>query len=165
MILGLFGCGSAKRDFADFFWIFYGWQGIHAQLQGLDFIYIPLVELADVLDYYTPVIVASEAMISEDPDLVSRFMRALARGYIYAAQHPEAAANMLLSFAPELDAELVRASQIWLSGQSETNLALWGYQETETWERFATWAFENALIEKAIDPLAAFTNRFLPTEE
>ncbi|MCK4571196.1 ABC transporter substrate-binding protein [Candidatus Bipolaricaulota bacterium] len=156
---------AAKRNFADFFWIFYGWQGIHAQLQGLDFIYIPLVELADVLDYYTPVIVASEAMISEDPDLISRFMRALARGYIYAAQHPEAAANMLLSFAPELDAELVRASQIWLSGQSETNLALWGYQETETWERFATWAFENALIEKAIDPLAAFTNRFLPTEE
>jgi len=156
---------AAERGFADFFWIFYGWQGIHAQLQGIDFIYIPLTELADVLDYYTPVIVASEAMISNDPDLVARFMRALARGYIYAAQHPESAADMLLSFAPELDAELVRASQIWLSGQSETDLLLWGHQKTETWERFAAWAFENDLIEKAIDPLAAFTNRFLPVEE
>ena len=156
---------AAERGFADFFWIFYGWQGIHAQLQGIDFIYIPLAELADVLDYYTPVIVASEAMIANDPDLVSRFMRALARGYIYAAQHPESAADMLLSFAPELDAELVRASQIWLVGQSETRLLLWGHQKTETWERFAACAFENDLIEKAIDPLAAFTNRFLPVEE
>ena len=156
---------AMQRNFADFFWIFYGWQGIHAQLQGIDFIYIPLTELADVLDYYTPVIVTSEAMISNDPDIVSRFMRALARGYIYAAQHPEEAAGMLLSFAPELDAELVRASQTWLSGQSETDLMLWGYQKPETWERFANWAFENALIEKAIDPLAAFTNQFLPSEE
>lgn len=156
---------ATQRDFADFFWIFYGWQGIHAQLQGIDFIYIPLTELADVLDYYTPVIVASEVTISDDPDLVSRFMRALARGYIYATQYPEAAAGMLLTYAPELDAELVRASQSWMSGQSETILTQWGYQEAETWERFAIWAFENALIEKAIDPLAAFTNRFLPTEE
>jgi len=131
----------------------------------LDFIYIPLTELADVLDYYTPVIVTSEAMVSDNPEIVTRFTRALARGYTYAAQQPEAAASMLLSFAPELDAELVRASQIWLSGQSETELLKWGVQKAETWERFAAWAFENALIENAIDPLAAFTNRFLPTEE
>ncbi len=156
---------AMERDFADFFWIFYGWQGIHAQLQDIDFIYIPLTELADVLDYYTPVIVASEAMISNEPDVVSRFMRALARGYVYAALHPEAAASMLSTYAPELDEELVRASQIWLSGQAETDLMQWGYQKTETWERFAAWAIENALIEKAIDPLAAFTNRFLSTEE
>jgi len=156
---------AMKRNFADFFWIFYGWQGIHAQLQGIDFIYIPLTELADVLDYYTPVIVTSEAMISDAPEIVARFTRALARGYVYAALEPEAAASMLLAFAPELDPELVRASQIWLSGQSETDLLQWGQQKTETWERFAAWAFENALIERAIDPLAAFTNRFLPTEE
>ena len=153
---------AIERDFADFFWIFYGWQGIHAQLQGIDFIYIPLTELADVLDYYTPVIVTSETMISVSPDVVSRFIRALARGYIHAAIHPESAADLLLAYAPELDEELVRASQIWLAGQSETELPQWGYQETEVWERFADWAFENGLIEKAIDPLAAFTNQFLP---
>ncbi len=72
---------------------------------------------------------------------------------------------MLLAFAPELDAELVRASQIWLSGQAETDLALWGYQKAETWERFAVWAYENALIETPIDSLAAFTNQFLPSQE
>jgi len=156
---------AIERGFADFFWIFYGWQGLRAQLQGIDFIYIPLTELADVLDYYTPVIVASEATIATNPDLVRRFIRALARGYVYAALKPEEAADMLLSFAPELDAQLVRASQVWLSGQSEMDLAHWGHQRTATWERFATWAYDNALIETAIDPLAAFTNQFLPVEE
>jgi len=156
---------AIERDFSDFFWIFYGWQGIHAQLQGIDFIYIPLTELSDVLDYYTPVIVTSEDMIIADPDIVARFVHALARGYIYAALHPEAAADFLLTFAPELDEELVHASQVWLSGQSQTDIRTWGFQETDTWARFAEWAFENALIDKAIDPLAAFTNQFLPTEE
>jgi len=156
---------ATQRNFADFFWIFYGWQGIHAQLQGIDFIYIPLTELANVLDYYTPVIVTSEAMISTNPDVVSRFMHALARGYVYAALEPEAAANMLLDYAPELDEELVHASQIWLSGQSEIDIQTWGFQKTETWIQFAEWAFDNALIEKAIDPVAAFTNQFLPAEE
>jgi ABC-type nitrate/sulfonate/bicarbonate transport system substrate-binding protein len=156
---------AIERNFADFFWIFYGWQGIHAQLQSIDFIYIPLTELADVLDYYTPVIVTSEEMIATDPDIVARFVRALARGYIYAALEPEAAASMLLGYAPELDEELVYASQIWLSGQSETDIQMWGFQEAETWSRFADWAFENALIEQIIDPLAAFTNQFLPSKE
>ena len=156
---------AIERDFADFFWIFYGWQGIHAQLQGIDFTYIPLTELADVLDYYTPVIVASEALIASDPDMISRFTRALARGYVYAAVHPEVAADYLLAFAPELDAELVHASQVWLSGQSEVDLHAWGFQETTTWTHFAEWALNNALIERAIDPTAAFTNQFLPAEE
>ncbi|MBE0634641.1 ABC transporter substrate-binding protein, partial [Candidatus Bipolaricaulota bacterium] len=156
---------ATQRDFADFFWIFYGWQGIHAQLQGIDFIYIPLTELADVLDYYTPVIVTSESLIATDPELVSRFMRALARGYIFAALEPERAAIMLLDYAPELDEELVHASQMWLSGQSVTDIATWGFQEPETWSRFADWAFANQLIEVAIDPLAAFTNQFLPMKE
>jgi len=153
---------AIEREFADFFWIFYGWQGIHAQLQGIDFVYIPLTELSDVLDCYTPVIVTSEAMIADQPDVVERFMRALARGYVYAALQPESAATLLLSYAPELDADLVRASQMWLSGQAETDLGHWGVQNPDTWERFATWSFDNNLIEKSIDSSAAFTNDFLP---
>ncbi len=164
--LGMLDFATAvERNFADFYWIFYGWEGIHAELLGIDFDYIPLRDLADVLDYYTPVIVTSEKMIADDPDTVTRFVHALARGYVYAAQHPAEAADMLLSFAPELDAELVRTSQGWLAGQSETELSRWGWQSEETWSRFAEWAFENGLIDTATDPAAAFTNQFLPAAE
>jgi len=155
---------AVERGFADFFWIFYGWDGIHAQLRGIDFDYLPLRELADVLDYYTPVIVTSEPMIAASPDVVERFVRALARGYMFAAQAPAEAADMLLEYAPELDAELVHASQAWLATQAEVEPARWGVQRESVWSGFAEWAYDNGLIPSTIDPQAAFTNRFVPGE-
>jgi ABC-type nitrate/sulfonate/bicarbonate transport system substrate-binding protein len=153
---------AIRLNMADFFWIYYGWEGIHAELEGIQFTYLPLVDMAEVLDYYTPVILASEETIANRPELVARFLRALARGNVEAAQRPDSAAETLLRHAPELDRDLVFASQEWLAGQSESTLASWGYQNPDIWRRFADWALENGLIETAIDPLAAFTNAFLP---
>ena len=156
---------AVRRDLADFYWVFYGWQGIHAELQGIDFDFLPLPELAEVLDYYTPVIITRERMIEDRPDTVRRFLRALARGYVRATLHPIEAANILLDHAPELDPELVYASQAWIAGQTLADVDRWGRQEAAVWIRFADWALVNRLIERAIDPLAAFTNDFLPPEE
>jgi ABC-type nitrate/sulfonate/bicarbonate transport system substrate-binding protein len=153
---------AVRRDVADFFWIFYGWQGIHAELEGIDFVYIPLADLAPELDYYTPVIVTSERLAAEDPSLVSRFLRALARGCVDAAASPDEAAEALLRHAPELDRALVIASQRWLAGRSVSDVGTWGRQDPAVWRRFAQWALEGGLIDEAIDPDAAFTNAFLP---
>jgi ABC-type nitrate/sulfonate/bicarbonate transport system substrate-binding protein len=155
---------AAQEGLADFFWIYYGWEGVHAELLGLDFAYLPLVDLHAVLDYYTPVIVTRETMIGEAPETIRRFCRALARGYVYAANSPDEAAEILLHQAPELDRDLVLASQRWLADQSEKTLELWGRQDAEVWRRFAEWSFDHALIRRVIDPDAAFTNAFLPTE-
>jgi ABC-type nitrate/sulfonate/bicarbonate transport system substrate-binding protein len=155
---------AAQEGLADFFWIYYGWEGVHAELLGLDFAYLPLVDLDAVLDYYTPVIVTRETMIGEAPETIRRFCRALARGYVYAANSPDEAAEILLHQAPELDRDLVLASQRWLADQSEKTLELWGRQDAEVWRRFAEWSFDHALIRRVIDPDAAFTNAFLPTE-
>jgi len=156
---------AVRRDLADFYWVFYGWQGIHAELQGIDFDFLPLPELAEVLDYYTPVIITRERMIEDRPDAVRRFLRALARGYARATLHPIEAAEILLDHAPELDPELVYASQAWIAGLTLADVDRWGRQEEAVWVRFADWALANRLIERAIDPLAAFTNDFLPPVE
>jgi ABC-type nitrate/sulfonate/bicarbonate transport system substrate-binding protein len=156
---------AVRRDLADFYWVFYGWQGIHAELQGIEFDFFPLPELAEVLDYYTPVIITRERMIEDRSDIVHRFLRGLARGYVYAALHPAEAADILLDHAPELDAELVHASQEWIAEQTLEDIDRWGWQEEIVWIRFADWALENGLIDGAIDPLAAYTNDFLPQGE
>ena len=155
---------AARRDFADFFWIFYGWSGIHAKLQGIDFSFFPLIEYAEVPDYYTPVIITNETLIETDPDLVRGFLRAVKRGYEYAIENPDEAAEILLSRVPELDEALVVASQRWLSGKYAEDSDAWGLQKREVWQRFAEWALENELIETAIDAERAFTNRFLLAE-
>jgi len=155
---------AAQRDLADFFWIFYGWAGINAEQQALDFRFVPLIELSDVFDYYTPIIITGETLIQENPDLVRRFLRALSRGYCYAIENPEQAAAILLEHVPELDPALVGASQTWLSTKYTEDADAWGIQSEAVWERFAAWALESGLIESPIDASRAFTNEFLPQE-
>lgn len=153
---------AARRDLADFFWVFYGWEGINAKLEGLDFTFLPLPGFSEVMDYYTPVVITSEEAIAERPELVRGFLRALTKGYNYAIENPGAAAAILLEEVPELEPLLVAASQAWLSPRYTDAGVPWGTQRREVWERFADWAFQNGLIDRAIDADKAFTNAFLP---
>lgn len=152
---------AVKRDI-DFAWIFYAWTGIEAELRGepLDMIYVK--DYSDKLDYYTPVIVTNETLIQEDPELVKAFMRATAKGYEYTIQHPEEAADLLTKAVPELDTELVLASQKWLSPRYQDDAARWGEQKAEVWSGYADWMFERGLLDQKLDVGSAFTNEFLP---
>ena len=145
----------------DLAWIFEGWDGVQAQLKGVD---LSLVRLygSCVPDYYTPVIIAGEATLKEKGDLTRRFLAATSRGYVYAAEHPEEAAEILLKHSPESDPELVRASQAWLSPRYQDDAPRWGEQKEATWVEFAQWLYERELLPKAIDATRAFTNDYLP---
>lgn len=151
-----------ERDI-DFAWIFYGWQGIEAIQRGMDVNYVMLSDYFDVVpDYYTPVIITSEQLIADNPQLAERFMAAAAKGYEYAIEHPAEAAEILLRHAPELSPELVRASQDWLSPRYAEDAPQWGYQRAEVWKAFGDWMFNNGLIAREFDYQQAFTNRFIP---
>ncbi|MGC8873322.1 MAG: ABC transporter substrate-binding protein [Chloroflexia bacterium] len=145
----------------DYIWIFLAWDGIQAELRGIELNTIPLYGSC-IPDYYTPVIIAGETTIAERPEIVRRFMSATARGYEYAIAHPDEAAEILLRYAPENDPELVRRSQAWLSPRYQADAPQWGWQKPEVWQAFADWLYSNGLLPKAIDPMAAFTNDFLP---
>ncbi|MNI08700.1 putative thiamine biosynthesis protein [compost metagenome] len=155
---------AVKRDI-DFAWIFYGWTGIEAELrkEPIDMIY--LNKYSDKLDYYTPVVMTNEKLIKEKPELVKAFTAAVAKGYQYAIDKPEDAANILIKAVPDLDKNLVIASQKWLSPKYKDDAPRWGEQKLSVWENYATWMFENKLMEKQIDVKAAFTNDFLPTSK
>jgi ABC-type nitrate/sulfonate/bicarbonate transport system substrate-binding protein len=147
----------------DLAWIFYGWQGIQAEQQGIG---LDLTAMSDwfgcVPDYYTPILIASEDMIARRPEVVRAFLGAVARGYDYAIAQPEAAAEILLAVAPELDRQLVMASQAWLSPRYAADSPRWGEQRREVWEAYATWMHDRGVVPHVIDVDAAFTNEFLP---
>ncbi|KPU43451.1 putative thiamine biosynthesis protein [Oxobacter pfennigii] len=152
---------TTEKD-ADFAWIYYGWDGIASKIKNKPISYIMLKDEDKALDYYTPVITAGEKTISENPDLVKRFLRAAAKGYDYAAQNPEGAANILLSNAPELDSALVIESQKWLSPKYKDDAPVWGLQKKEVWEEYTKWLYDRKLIDEMLDVDKAFTNDFLP---
>jgi ABC-type nitrate/sulfonate/bicarbonate transport system substrate-binding protein len=146
----------------DFYWIFQGWDGIRAEQQNVPLNVIMLRDFEPILDYYTPVLMTNEKTIAEKPELVQRFMAATSKGYRYCIDKPEEAAEILLQAVPELDAELVKASQQWLSGQYQADAPSWGWQEQKVWERYANWMYEKKLLDKKIEVEKAFTNDFLP---
>ncbi|WP_112180217.1 MULTISPECIES: ABC transporter substrate-binding protein [Paraliobacillus] len=154
---------AVERDI-DFAWIYYGWTGVEAELRGVDLNMQYLTDYSEKLDYYTPVITTNEMMIDENPETVEKFLAAVAKGYNYAIDNPEEAADILIEAVPDLDPELVKASQAWLSPKYQDDAAKWGVQDVEVWENYADWMYENDLLETELNANDAFTNEFLPED-
>jgi len=154
---------SVEKDI-DFAWIFYGWTGIEAEIRGEDLNFISLKDEVSALDFYTPVIIINENMEKENPELLQKFLKATTKGYEFAIQNPEEAAEILLNEVPELNKELVVASQKYLSKEYKADAPQWGIMEESRWKNYADWMFEQKLISKNIIPAEAFTNEYLPKE-
>ncbi|MBN8199253.1 ABC transporter substrate-binding protein [Bacillus sp. NTK034] len=152
---------AVKRDI-DFAWIYYGWTGVEAELRGEKINMVYLTDYSEKLDYYTPVLATSEKMIADDPDTVKAFVKAASRGYEFAIDQPGEAADILLKNAPDLDSELVKKSQEWLSPRYQDDAPRWGEQKLAVWENYADWMHDNGLLDKELDAGKAFTNDFLP---
>ncbi|MDP9380196.1 MAG: ABC transporter substrate-binding protein [Chloroflexota bacterium] len=168
----LYGFEAVKAGEADFVWIFMGWDGVAAERAGLDLNTFYIKEHG-VPDYYTPVIITSGKKIREDPETVRRFMEATARGYEWAVEHPDEAADLLIKGAPEgtfTDPEFVKASQRWLSPRYKEGQDKWGTQELEVWTEYPRFMYRTGKVTdasgKAVrqepDYKSYFTTEFLP---
>jgi len=147
----------------DIAWIFYAWQGIQAEQQGIDINVVMMEDYFDCIpDYYTPVIIASEDTIANRPEVVAAFLEALSRGYVFAIENPDEAADILLAAAPELDTDLVKASQAWIADYYQAEAPRWGEQKEEVWQGYTDWMVENGILAEPIAAADAFTNEFLP---
>jgi len=152
---------AINRDI-DFGWIFYAWTGIEAELRGLPLNVIWLKDLDPALDYYTPLLFASEQVIKNDPKLARDFLAAASMGYNFAAENPDQAAEILLKQVPELNSELVKKSQKWLSPKYKDDAARWGEQKKEVWQNYTNWLDQQKLLPGKVEVEKAFTNEFLP---
>ncbi|MGE5449780.1 MAG: ABC transporter substrate-binding protein [Methanomassiliicoccales archaeon] len=153
---------AVRRDI-DFSWIYWGWTGIEAEQRGMKLDYIPLKDLDPVLDYYTPVLVANEKWLQDNPETARHFLAATSQGYNFSRRQPEAAADILLQAAPELNPELVKASQRYLGPLYQAEAPRWGEMRAVVWERYADWLYKNGVLKEPLPTNQAFTNDYLPS--
>lgn len=147
----------------DLAWIFYGWQGIQAEYEGIDLQIVMMEDWFDCIpDYYTPVLIANEKTIQERPQVVRAFLEAIERGYRFAIDNPEEAADILLEAVPELNEDLVHRSQSWLSPRYQADASRWGEQDIQVWQAYSAWMVEHGILTESIQAEDAFTNKFLP---
>lgn len=136
----------------DAVWVFYGWSGINAKLSDVECDYFAFKDIAEELDYYTPVIIANDKYLKENKNEAKAFMEATALGYEYAAANPKEAADILIkgddTGALNGAKDLVIASQEWMSKEYLDNQGKWGTIDGNRWDKFYKWLYENQLTTK-----------------
>lgn len=145
----------------DAIWIFYGWAGVAAEVAGLETDYFEFADIDPVFDFYTPVIIGNSNWMAENPDTTKAFLSAVKKGYEFAIENPEGAADILLEAAPELDETLVYASQKYLKDEYKAEVEQWGYIDPARWNAFYNWVNENGLSEVEIPENTGFNNDYL----
>ena len=134
-------------------------QVVELQNEGIE---VNLILPSDYGLYtYGDTIFTSERLINEEPELVTRFLRATLAGWTWAVGHPNEAGLLPLNYDAELDAtaqiaQLLSTVPLVHTGQDEL-----GWMDLETWEGMVELYLELGLIQ---DPPAAeslFNTEFL----
>lgn len=152
---------TALNTEIDCVWIYYAWDGVKLELEGLDSNYLDFRKLDDTFDYYTPMFISNTDFLEKEPETAKKFLKALRRGYEFAVENPDAAAEILCKAAPELDRNLVYASQRWISKEYKAEVEPWGYINPERWNRFYRWLNDTELLEGNLPVNYGFTNDYL----
>jgi len=127
--------------------------------QGYEVVLIPVADYATLVSNG---IIANEALLEENPELVRAFLRAFLRGLSDTLADPDAAFDICRRYVEGLDENeavqraVLEASLTYWQGEplGASDLAAW--QETEEVMRAA------GLLSAPVEPEEAFTNGFLP---
>lgn len=157
------------QDVANFpshaIWVYYGWGIINAQVQKVPVDTFFFKDLNPVFDYYSPVLVANNDYIANNPEKVKAFLKATKEGYEYAIENPEEAAQILIdgddTGSLVGSEKLVTASQKWMAGEYKAEVDQWGYIDPARWNAFYTWLNEEKLVTQPLELNKYFTNEFL----
>ena len=153
---------ALKSKMVDSIWIFYAWAGIKTELEELETDYFAFADIDPVFDYYTPVIIAGNDFLKKKPEVAKAFLSAVTKGYEFAMENPETAAEILCDAEDGLDLELVKASQKYLADKYQAEASKWGYIDAARWNNFYNWLNEKDLVETDIPENTGFSNAYLP---
>jgi ABC-type nitrate/sulfonate/bicarbonate transport system substrate-binding protein len=127
------------------------------------------VTLFEAADYGAPTLglsyVATEDYITENPDIVRRFLKAVLRGIQYSDENRDEAVDIVMQFAPQEDPDhqrfmLETELDAALTGEAAENGV--GWQTGEQWRALHDWLVDfDALTTPLDDPADAFTDEFL----
>ena len=147
-------------------WIYYGWDGLMAQSQKMETNFFYMRDYVPEFDYYSPVIIANNDYLKKHKEEAKKLLQAIKKGYQYAMDHPEEAADMLIKNAPELKSkrDFVLESQKYLSKEYAQKKENWGHFDAKRWNAFYQWAKNNGLIEKDLTD-KGFTNEFIKDDK
>jgi ABC-type nitrate/sulfonate/bicarbonate transport system substrate-binding protein len=126
-------------------WIFDNWEGVMARMQGVELNYFKMEDF-DIPYGYSPIIACSESCIARNPNRLRAFMEASRKGFLYAKNNPEEAAEILLQHLPKHEREraMVRASQ-HIANAHYGDENTWGVMDMNKIQNFYDWLHREGL--------------------
>ncbi len=119
------------------------------------------VEQWGVPDYYELVLVTNDKMAKEQPEAISRFLRATAKGYNDAIKDPEKALDLLVKANPETDRKMEEQGIRLLMPLWTEGVPTFGWQTRERWQNYADWMQQMKLLTNPVNVDSVFTTEFL----
>ena len=132
---------------ADFTEMFMTWEGIEADLRGID---IRSFKYSDygVPDFPGVVLVARTEDVEDGSAKLERFLEVTKRGYEYAAENPDEAAQVFLDHLPDAFPEpelVIRSTEALAEGYLVADGA-WGVQDAGDWNAYTHWFIEQDIV-------------------
>lgn len=155
---------ALKAKQTDAVWVFEGWGKINADVAGVPVDYFNFSDINPVFDYYTPIIIANNDFLKDSPDVAKAFLEATKKGYEWAAENPDEAADILIegdnTGSLKESEDLVKKSQEFLSTKYIDDADSWGYIDPARWNAFYKWLYDNKLCSKDLTDVG-FSNEYL----
>ncbi|MFE6923082.1 ABC transporter substrate-binding protein [Nocardia sp. NPDC057663] len=148
VVLGSSAYEAVYSGKADFTVSYLAWEGIEAEHHGTPMRYFRYTDFG-FPDAYAIVVDANEGWLAQNPDRAAKFVQALQRGYQFAAENPDAAAQDLIDANPGAfnDEKLVFESQRMLAEQFMKNAAgKVGTQTVEQWSANSGFLYRGGLL-------------------
>ena len=163
---------AVYRGKADFTLPLATWEGIQAKLVGKPLKTFKLARYG-VPPEYSALIASSGKYLTAHPDVARRFLAATARGYQYAADHPRAAANILIAANKQVltQPQLVyESADLMAKSYYKDRAGHVGTQTLGVWKGYVRFLFtagvltdaDGKKLTRAPDYSSYFTNAYLP---
>jgi NitT/TauT family transport system substrate-binding protein len=121
------------------------------------------LRVADYAQLAANGILASEKVITENPDLVRAFVGAFLKGLKYTSDNPEEAFTLSETHIPnfaDLDADVQK--QVLAISTEQWQAERLGYSDPQAWENMQDVLLDMGLLTEKLDLSKAFTNEFIP---
>ena len=171
VVLSTFAYEAVYAGEADFVVPFMNWGGIEAELRGTP---LKAFQYRDYgfPDFYAVLLMSNPEWLSANEEAARGFVRATQRGFQFAAENPDEAAQILIDTNPGVFPEeelVVRSARLLGSDYYLDERGAFGTQTLDRWTEFPRFLFENGLLMDAdgnpltaeLDYEALFTDEYL----
>ncbi len=132
---------------------------------------IDVLSVHDAVPSYGHLLTVGESFAEENPETVAAFLRATARGAVWADRNPEGAIDALVDAQSELSEVRENQRDKWDLMRSEYMLSEsvrdegWGWSDPEPWQQTYETLDAGDFFDGSVDPDAVWTNEFLDTDD